>query len=77
MLDAYILFGDPKYLEGYEKVRRFVMDVGINYEVGEWLPLFDEQNNLLKDCMGHGYKINYHTVRSMIQAEARLLKLAL
>ncbi len=77
MLDAYILFGDAKYLEGYEKVHRFIMDTGINHEVGEWYPLFDAENTLISDYMGDGYKINYHTIRSMIQTEARLLKITL
>jgi len=75
MLDAYLLFGDEKYLDGYENVHRFVMDHVINHAVGEWYPLFDEHNNRLWDYMGHAWKINYHTVRSMIQAEARLSRI--
>ncbi len=75
LLDAYRLFGDEKYLEGYEKVHRFVFDHAINHEVGEWYPLFDENNTLLRDEMAHAWKINYHTVRSMIQSEARLLRI--
>ena len=75
MLDAYIRFRDPKYLDAYENVHRFVMDIGINHKVGEWYPLFDENNNLLWDYMAHAWKINYHTVRSMIQSEARLHKI--
>ena len=74
MLDAYLMFKDEKYLDAYENVHRFVMDHVINHEVGEWYPLFDENNNRLWDYMGHAWKINYHTVRSMIQSEARLLK---
>ena len=75
MLDAYQIFGDEKYLDAYENVHRFVMDHVINHEVGEWYPLFDENNTRLWDYMGHAWKINYHTVRSMIQTESRLLKL--
>jgi mannose/cellobiose epimerase-like protein (N-acyl-D-glucosamine 2-epimerase family) len=73
--DAYVRFQDPKYLDAYEKVHRFVFDKVINHEVGEWFPLFDENNNLLWDYMAHAWKINYHTVRSMIQTEKRLLKI--
>ena len=72
LLDAYILTKDSTYLDAYEKVHRFVMDHNINHEVGEWFPLFGENNNLLWDYMGHAWKINYHTVRSMIQSEKRL-----
>jgi mannobiose 2-epimerase len=76
MLDGYLLFGDDRYLDAYEKVHRFVMDHVINHDVGEWFPLFDEDNNLLWDYMGHAWKINYHTVRSMIQTERRLERIA-
>lgn len=75
MLDAYLMFGDEKYLDAYENVHRFVMDHVINHAVGEWYPLFDENNNRLWDYMAHAWKINYHTVRSMIQSEARLMKI--
>lgn len=75
MLDAYLIFGDEKYLDAYENVHRFVMDRVINHEVGEWYPLFDENSNRVWDYMGHAWKINYHTVRSMIQSEARLKKI--
>ena len=77
LLDAYLLFEEPRYLEAYENVHRFVMDHMINHEVGEWFPLFDENNILLSDHMAHAWKINYHTVRAMIQAEARLIKLTM
>jgi mannobiose 2-epimerase len=75
LLDAYILLGDDKYIDAYENVHRFVMDHVINHKVGEWYPLFDENNTRIWDYMGHAWKINYHTVRSMIQSEARLLKI--
>ncbi|GMW00707.1 MAG: hypothetical protein AMXMBFR84_18440 [Candidatus Hydrogenedentota bacterium] len=74
-LDAYLLFGDEKYLDAYEAVHRFTMDHVINHKVGEWYPLFDKDNNRLWDYMAHAWKINYHTVRSMVQSEARLLKI--
>ena len=72
MLDAYLLFGEDKYWDAYENVHRFVMDSVINHEVGEWYPLFDENNNRMWDYMGHAWKINYHTVRAAIQCEKRL-----
>ncbi len=74
-LDAYLLFGDDRYLDAYENVHRFVMDTVIHHEVGEWYPLFDENNNRVWDYMGHAWKINYHTVRSMIQCEKRLSRI--
>jgi len=75
LLDAYELFGDERYLDAYENVHRFVMDHVINHPVGEWYPLFDENNNRLWDYMGHAWKINYHTMRSVIESEKRLARM--
>jgi N-acylglucosamine 2-epimerase (GlcNAc 2-epimerase). len=71
-LDAFLLFNERKYLDAYENIHRFVMDSVINHPVGEWFPLFDENNNLMWDYMGHAWKINYHTVRAAIQSCQRL-----
>ena len=75
MLDGYLIFGDEKDLDAYENVHRFLMEVGVNHAVGEWYPLFDQDNHLLCDYMAHAWKINYHTLRSMIQSAARLAKI--
>lgn len=75
MLDATLLFGDEKYLDAYENVHRFVMDHVINHRVGEWYPLFDENNVRQWDYLGHAWKINYHTMRGMIETERRLSQL--
>lgn len=74
-LDAYLLTGDESFIDAYENVHRFTMDHVINHEVGEWYPLFSPENERMWDYMGHAWKINYHTVRSMIQSELRLLKI--
>lgn len=73
--DAYLVFGEQKYWDAYENIHRFVQDVMINHSVGEWWPLFDENNTLLWTHMAHAWKINYHTVRSAIQTERRLAKI--
>jgi mannose 2-epimerase len=75
MLDGYELSGDERYLEAYGNVHRFVFDHVINHSVGEWLPLLDENNNVLWDYMGHRWKINYHTVRSMVECRRRLTEI--
>ena len=72
MLDGFELSGDERYLEAYGNVHRFVFDHVINHTVGEWIPLLDEHNNVLWDYMGHAWKINYHTVRAMIECRRRL-----
>jgi mannose 2-epimerase len=72
MLDGVILFGDEKYWNAYKNVHRFVFDKMINKGVGEWYPLLSRQGKPIWTHMGHSWKINYHTVRSMIQSIRRL-----
>ena len=75
MLDAMAVFGDNRYWEAYQNLHRFVFDHLINHEVGEWYPLFSPTNELIWDYMGHPWKINYHSVRSMLECERRLQEL--
>ncbi len=75
MLDACLLFGPEKYFPVYENVHRFVFDKLIDHEVGEWLPLLSREGEPIWTHLGHSWKINYHTVRSMIQTIHRLGKL--
>jgi len=66
LLDAFIMFRDPVYLESYKNVHRFVFDIMINKGVGEWYPLMTREGVPIWTHMGHSWKINYHTVRSMV-----------
>lgn len=75
LLDAYIIFRDKIFLDSYKNVHRFVFDKVINKEVGEWFPLLTREGNPIWTHMGHSWKINYHTVRSMIQSIQRLDKI--
>ena len=75
LLDAYLLFGDDTYWKAYEAVHRFVMDKMVNHPVGEWWPLMTRQGTPIWTHMSHSWKINYHTVRSMVQSIKRLDKL--
>ena len=72
LLDAVIMFGDDKYWEAYKNVHRFVFEKVINKGVGEWFPLLTRRGEPIWTHMGHSWKINYHTVRSMIQCIQRL-----
>ncbi|MBN2288153.1 MAG: AGE family epimerase/isomerase [Candidatus Glassbacteria bacterium] len=76
MLDALAAFRGRRYWEAYRNVHRFVFDHVINHPVGEWFPLLGPCNELVWDYMGHPWKINYHTVRAMLECERRLLELA-
>lgn len=66
MLDGYIMFRDTVYLEAFKNVQRFVFDYMINKGVGEWYPLMTRDGKPIWTHMGHSWKINYHTVRSML-----------
>lgn len=72
LLDGVLLFGDEKYWEAYKNVHRFVFDKVINKGVGEWYALLTREGVPIWTHMGHSWKINYHTVRSMIQSIERL-----
>lgn len=72
MLDAVLIFGDGRYWDAYRCVHRFVFDKFINKGVGEWYPLLTRNGEPIWTHMGHSWKINYHTVRSMIQVIDRL-----
>ncbi|AQG79937.1 AGE family epimerase/isomerase [Spirosoma montaniterrae] len=74
-LDAYRLFGDERYWRAYANVHRFVMDKMINHPVGEWWPLMTRQGVPIWTHMSHSWKINYHTVRAVVQSIRRLDKL--
>ncbi len=75
LLDAVIMLDDEKYWEAYKNVHRFVFDKVVNKEVGEWYPLLSRRGVPIWTHMGHSWKINYHTVRSMIQSIQRLERL--
>jgi mannose/cellobiose epimerase-like protein (N-acyl-D-glucosamine 2-epimerase family) len=75
LLDAYLMFNDERYWEAYKNVHRFVFDKVINKEVGEWYPLLTRSGEPIWTHMGHSWKINYHTVRAMIQTIQRLTRI--
>lgn len=72
LLDAFIMFRDPSYWESYVLVHRFVFDKMINKGVGEWYPLMTREGVPIWTHMGHSWKINYHTVRSMVLSIGKL-----
>jgi len=75
MLDAYLLTKDPKYSKAFENVFDFVFEKVINHDVGEWWPLLTREGVPIWTHMGHAWKINYHTVRSMVQSVIRLQRI--
>ena len=72
-----LVFDLEKYWPVYMNVHRFVFDKMINHEVGEWWPLLSRQGEPIWTHMSHNWKINYHTIRSMIETIKRMDKLLL
>lgn len=75
MLDAFLMFKDPDYWNAYKNVHRFIFDKMINKGVGEWYPLLTRSGEPVWTHMSHSWKINYHSVRSIIQSIQRLNKI--
>jgi mannobiose 2-epimerase len=76
-LDACLLTGEEKYWDAYRNVHRFVFDRVINTRVGEWYPLLTREGEPVWTHMSHSWKVNYHSVRAMVQSIIRLKNLAL
>ena len=72
MLDAYLRFGFDKYLRAYGAVHRFLFAKGVNYQVGELWPLLTREGEPIWRHTSHSWKINYHSVRAMIQCRRKL-----
>lgn len=75
-LDACLLSGEEKYWDAYRNVHRFVFDRVINRKAGEWYPLLTREGEPVWKHMSHSWKINYHSVRAVIQSIRRLKELA-
>jgi len=75
LLDACLLFGTDRFWPAYLNVHRFVFDKVIHRPVGEWWPLLTRRGKPIWTHMSHSWKINYHTVRAMIQTISRLERL--
>jgi mannobiose 2-epimerase len=75
MLEACLRFGPDRYWPAYENVHRFVFDKMINHPVGEWWPLLTREGEPIWTHMSHSWKVNYHTIRCMVECIKRLEKL--
>ena len=75
LLEACLRFDIERYWPVYENVHRFVFDKMINHKVGEWWPLMTRQGEPIWTHMSHSWKVNYHTVRAMVQTIKRLNRL--
>ena len=76
LLDGYLLFKDRVYWDAFRKVFDFVWGRMINHDVGEWFALLDRDGTVKWDYLGHAWKNNYHTTRSMVQTLRRLKEIS-
>jgi mannose/cellobiose epimerase-like protein (N-acyl-D-glucosamine 2-epimerase family) len=75
MLEGCLRFGPRVYWPAYLNVHRFVFDKMINHPVGEWWPLLTREGQPIWTHMSHSWKVNYHTIRCMVECIKRLEKL--
>jgi len=75
LAQASLVFDPEYYWPAYKNVHRFVFDKIINHQVGEWWPLLTRQGEPIWTHMSHNWKINYHTIRSMVETIDRLERL--
>jgi len=75
MLEGCLRFGPEAYWPSYLNVHRFVLDKMIHHEVGEWWPLTTREGEPIWTHMSHSWKVNYHTIRCMVECIKRLEKL--
>jgi mannobiose 2-epimerase len=77
LLDAALLLQDEKYWRAFRNVYDFVFSRLVAWDAGgEWYERVDREGRPLDASLGHGWKVCYHTGRSMIEAIRRLRLLA-
>jgi mannose/cellobiose epimerase-like protein (N-acyl-D-glucosamine 2-epimerase family) len=47
----------------------------INHPIGEWWPLLTREGKPIWTHMSHSWKVNYHTIRCMVECIKRLEEL--
>ncbi|MFN8482966.1 MAG: AGE family epimerase/isomerase [Anaerolineae bacterium] len=74
-LDGYATFREPRYLDAFEGIWRFVAAHMIAPDVGEWRTLLDRDGRVLDGRLGNPWKVAYHTGRSMLECAERLAQM--
>ncbi len=71
-LSGYDLFNEPRYLDAFETIWRFVRQYMVIDGVGEWRTLLARDGSPLDANIGNPWKVSYHTGRAMIECKERL-----
>lgn len=72
LIDAYHLFGEPRYLQAFIKTWEFAERYFIHPTLGEWRTLVSEDGVPLVAGLGNPWKACYHTGRAMFEVRKRL-----
>ena len=71
-LDAYLLIGDPTYVEAFELTWDFVREHMIHNTLGEWRTLLSREGEPLVSDLGTPWKACYHSGRAVYEAIRRI-----
>jgi len=71
-LEIYRITKDPKYLEAFNLVWKFVNTKMINHKVGEWTILLNREGKPIDSNVASVWKVSYHTGRAVIESIKRI-----
>lgn len=71
-LEIYRLTKDPKYLDAFNNVWKFVNTKMINHKVGEWTILLTREGKPIDTNVGSPWKVCYHSGRAIIESIKRI-----
>ncbi|MGW8249536.1 MAG: AGE family epimerase/isomerase [Anaerolineales bacterium] len=72
LLDGYILFGEARCLDAFERVWDFSQRYFINHRLGEWRTLLAEDGSPIDAKLGNPWKVCYHSGRALDECLRRL-----
>ena len=75
LLDAFEVLGEPRCLDAFLAVWRFVWSHMINHDAGEWRTLLTREGRPLDANLGNPWKVSYHTGRALLESLDRLDRL--
>ena len=71
-LEIYRITKDPKYLEAFNLVWKFVNTKMINHKVGEWTILLTREGKPIDPNVASVWKVSYHSGRAVIESINRI-----
>ena len=72
LIDAYHLFGEPRFWQAFEQTWAFARQYFIHPTLGEWRTLVSEDGAPLVSGLGNPWKACYHTGRAMHEVLKRI-----